>query len=52
MREDLDKMISTEWIKKIENNFNKIWVLNQGKINHMDMEGNKQVAKQLEHLIQ
>lgn len=52
MREDLDKMISTKWIEKIENNFNKIWVMNQGKINHMDMEGNKQVAKQLEHLIQ
>ena len=51
-REDLDKMISTEWIKKIENNFNKIWVMNQGKINHMDIEGNTQVAKQLENVIQ
>lgn len=51
-REDLDKMISTDWIKKIENNFNKIWVMNQGKINHMDIDGNTQVAKQLENVIQ
>ena len=33
------------------NNFNKTWILNQGKINHMDSEGNKQVAEQLSKLL-
>jgi len=49
--EDMHKVYSDDWYKKIPNNFNKTWILNQGKINHMDSEGNKQVAEQLSKLL-
>ena len=36
---------------KITHNFNKIWILNQGNINHMTQQGNKQVAEKIREIL-